>query len=317
MDAAAAGESRVRWGTAVALVIAVIWIRVFNPVPLVALPLGLLLLALPAAPRWKWIVMGALIWFVGATFPGGPLVELSRDWALLLGAGFLFATLVRPRWAVLARALLALLIAAVGAAIWVGITGRWAAIDAGVQKAMLDALALFMGALKEHGSDAAMVAQLGDTAKEAVDLQWRLFPSVLALQSLAALALASWAIARMSGGKALAFVLRPLREFRFGDQLVWVLVAGLLLVVLPVGDTGARIGLNALVFMAGLYALRGVGIFLFLIGRAPSVLSVIFTVIAAIFLFPLFLAAAGFAMLLGLGDTWLDVRGRVTLAPPA
>ena len=65
--------------------------------------------------------------------------------------------------------------------------------------------------------------------------------------------------------------------------------------------------------MGGLYALRGLAVFVFLVGGAPTLFTVIFGVLAAIFLYPLVLTAA---VLVGLGDTWLDVRARAVAAGP-
>ena len=58
------------------------------------------------------------------------------------------------------------------------------------------------------------------------------FPALLALQSLAALALA-WATYHRLGRARLGAPLEPLREFRFNDQLVWGLIVGLTIVLLP------------------------------------------------------------------------------------
>ena len=69
--------------------------------------------------------------------------------------------------------------------------------------------------------------------------------------------------------------------------------------------------MNAVMFMAALYALRGVGVFLFLSKGASSFFMIVFGTLAAIFLYPLILGAA---ILIGLGDTWLDVRGRAVAA---
>jgi uncharacterized protein YybS (DUF2232 family) len=159
-----------------------------------------------------------------------------------------------------------------------------------------------------------MVAQIAETAKSLAFARWQVFPALLALQSLAALALGSWVIARLRRSDAGVFALRPLREFRFNDQLVWVLILGLVLLVLPLDAVATRMGYNTLLFMGGLYALRGVGVIVFLAGGAPSFLTVILGAIMAIFLYPLVLTAA---VLVGLGDTWLDVRGRAAPAPPA
>jgi len=149
---------------------------------------------------------------------------------------------------------------------------------------------------------------------KSAELQWTLFPALLGLRSLAALGLAAWFAGRLRGPAAPALRLRPLRDFRFNDQLVWLLIAGLALVALPLGAAATRAGYNALAFMAAMYAVRGVGIFVFLAGGAPTLLSVLFGAFALIFLYPLVLTAA---VLLGLGDTWLDVRGRAALAPRA
>ena len=107
------------------------------------------------------------------------------------------------------------------------------------------------------------------------------------------------------------FTVRPWREFRFNDQLVWLLIAGLALVLLPLGPVETRVGYNLILFMTVLYALRGVGVFLFLAVGASSLLMIVFGALAAIFLYPLILGAA---ILIGLGDTWLDVRGRAVAA---
>ena len=147
-----------------------------------------------------------------------------------------------------------------------------------------------------------------------VRIQWSLFPGMLGLQSLAALALASWWVARIGRRDDPRIRLRPLREFRFNDQVVWVLIAGLLLVILPSGELATRIGYNALFFTGALYALRGFGIFAFLAGGSASPIGILLGGLIAIFLYPLVLTAA---VLVGLGDTWLDVRGRAALAPRA
>jgi hypothetical protein len=99
--------------------------------------------------------------------------------------------------------------------------------------------------------------------------------------------------------------LGALKEFRFNDQLVWILILGLLAVL---GSSGliARFGTNAVVFMGTLYALRGVAVVLFLTGGfslfGGILLLVGFFLVAPFFLFG--------AFIIGLGDTWLDLRTR-------
>lgn len=308
----AGGDAPPRWGTAIALSAAVLLLSVFDAVPLVLLPLALLLVARPAEQRWKWVGLGALLWALTVALPGGTLAALSRGWGLLLGGAFLLATLLRPGWGVMPRALGALALAGAASLLGLGATGAWPAVDGMVQKHVQTVSSLTLASLGTQAADSAWVEQLGASAERVATLQWTLFPAVLGLQSLAALALASWWIARIRRGADAPFRLRPLRDFRFNDQLVWVVVAGLVLLALPVGGAVDRVGFNALFFMGALYALRGVGVFAFFAAGAPPFFSIVFGLLVALFLYPLVLTAA---VLVGLGDTWLDVRGRATLAP--
>jgi hypothetical protein len=307
------GPARGRWGTAIALSVAVVFLPVFDAVPLVALPLAVLLMALPTQDRWRWIAAGTLLWLVAVMLPGGTLGTVARGWALLLASAFLFATLARPGWGVFPRAM-----AALGATFAVGVgyllvSSTLAEVDALVRDHFQTVSTVAGANLQTRAPDSRWVQELTAASDRMAILQWRLFPAVLGLQSLAALALASWWVARLKHAANTPLGLRPLREFRFSDQLVWLLVAGLALVIFGSGDVANRIGQNALLFMGTLYALRGVGVFIFLAGRAPSWFAVVFGALATIFLYPLVLTAA---VLVGLGDTWLDVRGRAATAAP-
>ena len=130
------------------------------------------------------------------------------------------------------------------------------------------------------------------------------FPALLSLASLAGLSLA-WFLWRR-------FTLRdprpfgPLREFRFSDHLVWIVVAGVLMVVLPAGAALARTGANLLVFMAALYTLRGFAVMLWMFGT-PTVLGAAFGAIIFLLLYPIVMATT---LMVDLTDTWLDLRAR-------
>lgn len=315
MEERAGGVTRrARWGTAVALTAAVVFLSAASAIPLVAIPMAVVLAAVPFPNRLKWAGLALLLCILGVAYPGGALTGLSRGWALLLGGGFLVATLARPRWGVLPRSLLALSLAVVMGGLAVLLAGGWAELDGLVRSHLLSATEAAFRGLRPATADSAAVGQFAETARRVALLQWQVFPAILALQSLAALGLASWAVARLRRVEAGTFTLRPLREFRFNDQLVWLLILGLALLVLPLDAVATRLGYNALLFMGGLYALRGFGVIAFLAGGAPSFLMVMFGAIMAVFLYPLVLTAA---FLVGLGDTWLDVRGRAAAAPPA
>ncbi|MBI1810028.1 MAG: DUF2232 domain-containing protein, partial [Gemmatimonadetes bacterium] len=145
-----------------------------------------------------------------------------------------------------------------------------------------------------------MTAQIQATPAASVTL----FPAMLALESLAALALA-WALYHRFGRARLGPPLARVRDFRFSDQLVWGLVAGLALVVVPGFAPLRAVGANLLMFFGAIYALRGMGVALYFLapGRWLMVLLVGFSL--------LFYNVVGvLALGLGLGDTWLDWRRR-------
>ncbi len=132
----------------------------------------------------------------------------------------------------------------------------------------------------------------------------QLFPAMLALESLLALALA-WALYHRVGRVRLGPALSRVREFRFNDQLVWGFIAGLVLVVLPGFAPLQLLGYNLLLFFGALYAARGFGVLVWILapGRIVTFLLVLF---AAFFWYVVGPLALG----LGVGDTWLDWRRR-------
>ena len=83
-------------------------------------------------------------------------------------------------------------------------------------------------------------------------------------------------------------------------------MAGLLMVVLPAGAALARTGANLLVFMAALYTLRGFAVMLWMFGT-PTVLGAAFGAIIFLLLYPIVMATT---LMVGLTDTWLDLRAR-------
>ena len=84
-------------------------------------------------------------------------------------------------------------------------------------------------------------------------------------------------------------------------------LAGVAAAALGTGEILTRAGSNAVTFMGTLYALRGAAVLLFLAGGV-SVLGAMFLALALLLVAPLVLGAA---LVVGLGDTWLDVRTRV------
>jgi hypothetical protein len=146
---------------------------------------------------------------------------------------------------------------------------------------------------------------LSETVQATAEVQGMVFPALLALSSLATLGVAWWVHVKVMTGSSLG--LGALRNFRFPDPLIWLLIGGLVLVLLA-GWTGGvgRLGVNLVVFMGGLYVLRGAAVLLFLSGGL-SVLAGILVAVGMVLAAPVLLAAA---MAVGVGDSWLDLRAR-------
>jgi hypothetical protein len=266
----------------------------------------------------------------------GPFSNLLRGWSLLLAGSFGLVCLFGVRRPLLSRAFLALGITFVLAAIMsmIGpVTLSQAAKIVGDEfsrrntEILATMNAVIQAYPKEWADLAAKVpafAQLPDeTAKELTTLsRWgvAVFPALLALQSLAAIALA-WATYHRLSRARLGAPLRPLKEFRFNDQLVWGLIVGLTIVLLPTLTSLRGVGRNLLVFFGALYAVRGFGVLSWFMapGSLGVTLSVGFIMLAApviqVFaaLVLMFLGAA--ALALGLGDTWADWRNRPRPTP--
>jgi hypothetical protein len=132
----------------------------------------------------------------------------------------------------------------------------------------------------------------------------QLYPAMLALESLIALALA-WALYHRLARVRIGPPLLRVRAFRFNDQWVWGFIAGLLLVLLPGFAPLQLLGYNLLLFFGALYAARGFGVLVWIL--APGkIVTILLTLFAAFFWYLVGPLALG----LGVGDTWLDWRNR-------
>jgi len=273
-----------------------------SPIAMVGIPAGAALFAF----QWRRpasLGLALALWlvsFAGALGSPVPLWLLERAWALLIAGGFVVATALAPRRSVLARALWALLIAAavVGAS---GILrpGLIEGLDWRVA-GQFDRVAMMFDLQGNAG------ATVGDAVRSFAAVAKAIYPAFLGLASLAALGVATYVTRRMEDVEA---SVSPLRAFRFGDHLAWILVVGLLLLILPAGAWSTRAGGNVVAFMGGLYILRGAGVLVWLgTSVVSSGWSIALWSIAAILFYPVTLGAA---FVLGLSDTWLDLRTRL------
>ena len=293
---------------ALALGLAVAAFSPVDPLVLVFVPLAVQILAFRWDSRGGLVLAAAalVVAFAGLTrSPADPLWYVERAWSLLLGGSFVVATVLWPRRGVVSRGLAATA-AAFGLVVLAALVRHSLLADLDwrighdlADKA--DVVSLWLQGRSAGGSGAFETALY-----RAVNWEVRLYPGSLALASLAALGVGAYVTTRLRGRSD---GVGPVRDFRFNDHLVWVLLGGMALFLLPLGDVAARLGENALLVMGGLYLLRGAGILLWL-GAAvvTSVWSALLWTVIAILLYPVGITLA---LLVGLGDTWLDLRARL------
>ena len=310
MEQPVRGEARPsrEWPRAVGLLVVVLATAVLRPGVLIGVPL-LIFLVLAGLRSVRVAVAAALAMLIVASGPRDGIWYAERAWSVLIGGGFLALTLLVPSWRLSTRALGAVTGALAITAAALGLRSEaWVALDVAISQAVRAGAGRtveMMSTLGEDGLSPAFESWL----IRAGEAQAGVYPALICLGSMAALGVAWWARTRLVGRGDQA--LGPLRSFRFNDHLVWLLVGGLLLLVLQWGDAPARLGSNAVVFMSALYALRGAAVFVFLSGGLSLFGYVTFAVglvLAAPVLF-------GVAMLIGIGDTWLDIRSRTGERP--
>ena len=228
----------------------------------------------------------------------------ERGWALLVAGWFVALTLRHPDTGFLSRAL-ASLAGAVGVVVAVLSLrgGSWSVLDWQMTERVRAYFASGLEALHVLQERGTLSPALVTALYAAAETQIKVFPATLALATLAALAVAWWLYVRMAHGDDQGLL--PLREFRFNDQLVWLFIGGLALTLVG-SETVERAGSNALVFMSALYAMRGAAVVSFF-GAGQSALSAVLLVLGLVFVAPVMMVGA---LVIGLGDTWLDLRAR-------
>jgi hypothetical protein len=339
-DAAAPAPSERGWGKLLLALAAFLFlphVPPFTALLPVEETLLLLLPALAACCLVGWWAGGRLLLAVvcvGLTLrvlaldtPPGSFYNLVRGWSLLVAGGFGLVCLLGIQRPFFPRALTALSLA-LGLVVVMGLKGPLTpsrtgeAVQAEFARRNLAAMTMFRTVLSENPSIAqkmpesgAMLTEFEQRLNETSRTGSQLFPSLLLLESLIALALA-WTTYHRIARTRLGAPLGPLKDFRFNDQLVWGLIAGLAIVFLPAFDFIDGAGRNLLVFFGALYAIRGFGVLSWFL--APGVLAATLMVGFAMLWWPVLsvVAISGFVLLtlaafgLGLGDTWADWRRR-------
>lgn len=260
------------------------------------------------------------VWLVwGPKVSQAPYETLSRGWTLIFAASFTLVAVVRPRLGFFSTALSTTAVSFSAAALLLSLTaGGWER----VQRSANDEANRRLGDIAAR-HDARMqspeweeIVQRFPSASDVMQqttlqlprlaaLSFPVAPALLALESLAMLAL-TWALFQRSSRTPIGEPLAMLGSFRFNDLLIWGVVAGITLFLLPGTADVRSLGMNLMVFFGALYALRGLGVLSGVIApgrRTPALL-----VVAVVLAWPVF---GVFALGLGLADTWIDWRGRI------
>lgn len=275
-----------------------------------------------AGGRWSlalfWGLLAAwMLWQPGS--PASDFSLLARGWAAILAATFGALTVggvgerFLPRALVAIAASLAMLalvaiIASGGMAgameVFAGEVARRAAISA-EQWRQMTSTADWQELVSQRPNVQVLAEGIDRQLAAAPTAARLLFPSFLALESLAAMALA-WSVYHRVGRARLGPPLARLRDLRFDDALVWGIIAGMLILVLPIAGALRGLGVNLIVFFGALYALRGLGVILWFLapGRWMKVVFVLFT-------FFFWHVVGLVAVAIGIGDTWFDWRRRL------
>lgn len=292
------------WRRALGLFVVAAALSVVNPAVLVGVPL--VFLALLHWPRkvLGWVLGGVVAAFLWGRGPSSGFWFLERGWGVLLGGWFTALTFRWPGTPFFARGLGAVAGALGTAAAFFAVRpGVWAVVEWSVTERMEAGIRWALRAMEAAMGPEVGSSVLETSTQEAMALHRVVFPALLGLASLASLGVVWWLRGCFAVGEGEA--LRPLKEFRFSDQLVWVFIAGLA-GVLAVSGKGAVLGTNAAVFMGSLYALRGLAVLLFMTGGL-SVFGGLLLLAGMVFLAPLLI---GGLFVLGLSDAWLDFRAR-------
>jgi hypothetical protein len=272
-----------------------------------------------------WVAVAA--WTLVQPAPAGAFFNLVRGWSLLLAGSFGLVCLFGSGRPFFSRALgatamaltLVLLMSSRGpltpARAQFAVQAEFARRNAETLQNFRAVMKQYPEVVKSMPQMASLPNELEGQLKTLADTGTGLFPSLLMLESLIALALA-WGtyhrISRTRLGAPLGF----LKDFRFNDQFVWGLIAGLTIVFVPALHPLDGTGRNLLVFFGALYAIRGFGVLSWFL--APGALGAALLVGFAMLWWPVLspVAVLGFILLalaalgLGLGDTWADWRSR-------
>jgi len=301
-----AGE--VRSSASLRAVLLLLGYFLFAPPVLVFGPLaGLVLLAGPRSPReWLWFLVGSAWTVLWLQQTGNLAGQFTRAAAVLLTGTYLALTVWRPSPR-FSRVLLSSTLAGVALFIWSWHFGvGWSDLQRAVEQELWNynrELIMRLGQAESGSASAALLPQMSVVARTA----GAFFPALLTIAGIAGLSLA-WAWHHRICRRPLGPPLPGFTAFRFSDQLVWGWVIGLALSLSPLPLGWKQAGANLLMVLGVLYAVRGLAVFAVRSRQVPTPVIATLTLVA-MFLLPF---VVGGLTLLGLADTWLDFRRRLS-----
>lgn len=335
------------WPAAFALPAAVL--RLLFPVEQFAL-LVLVTIASSAVVGWwagarlvvalAWLLSsGWVLW--GMPLPTDGYGAFARGWSLVLGAAFGLVCLATGSRPFLGRALAAVALACAVTVAGLSVQappnggpfeGASQMLGAEYQRRLGESLASwqhrtesgtwqrFAARMPEAAAAADRMASTVTTLAEPLSAggplrmsgggpSLVLAPALLCLESLMALAL-GWAAYHRLSRVRIGPPLARLRDLRFSDQLVWGLIVGATLLLLPAFADWRTAGANFVCFFGTLYALRGAGVLTWWIPDRLAVAVLVALLVLLPFLGPVWVLAIVLATTFGLGlsDTWRDFR---------
>jgi hypothetical protein len=265
---------------------------------------GLLLVSRPRTVReWLWLLAGGAWSALWLQQTGGVGAQVTRAAAVLLCGAFLALTLWQPSNAV-GRAVAATATAGIALGLWMWRLGiGWTRLIDGVNQELSQYESVVRDQWRSAGAPQELINQAGAMVHSASQL----YPGLLALAGIAGLRLA-WSWYHRLAVHPLGAPPGPFRAFAFSDQLVWGLVLALSLTLAPVPEPWRQAGANLLLVLVVLYAARGLAVVLTQAGGVAGPVGAVLGFIA-VFLLPF---VVGGLTLLGLADTWLDFRRRLS-----
>lgn len=286
------------------------YVVVFPPLFVLGPLAGLLVASRPRTLReWAWIGAAALWLVVGLWQPGGLAEQMLHAWALFVTAAFV-ALMLSGRVALVPGALLSTVFGLGAATAWTWWLGsRWQEVQLAVAHSGWEFCRQLLEEARNSTRSLHAVQVYAAALGDGVAVLAQLFPGVLVVTALPGLALA-WAWYHRIAARPAGRPAPPFGRFTFSDQMVWLVVACLVVMVLPLPGPVNDLAANLAVVVGGLYAARGAAVLSGTVEGFP--LPVMILILIGVFLF--LPVAVGGAFALGLADTWVDFRHRFSAA---